>query len=74
MSVQTTDVTGQWTPVCPDARVEPEHGMTGTHVMSRGIVGARGDVPTVASPLHKQVYGLRTGQCLDLPDVTVQDR
>ncbi len=34
---------------------------TGAPVMSRGIVGSRGDAPTVASPLHKQVYDLRTG-------------
>jgi nitrite reductase (NADH) small subunit len=38
---------------------------TGVQVLSRGIVGSRGDVPTVASPLHKQVFDLRTGQCLD---------
>ena len=41
------------------------------HVMSRGIVGSRADSPTVASPLHKQVYDLRTGRCLDLPGVSV---
>jgi nitrite reductase (NADH) small subunit len=41
------------------------------NVLSRGIVGTRGEVPTVASPLHKQVYDLRTGRCLDLPDVAV---
>jgi nitrite reductase (NADH) small subunit len=41
------------------------------HVLSRGIVGSRGDAPTVASPLHKQVFDLRTGRCLDLPDVAV---
>jgi nitrite reductase (NADH) small subunit len=40
-------------------------------VMSRGIVGSRGDAPTVASPLHKQVYDLRTGDCLDVPGVAV---
>jgi nitrite reductase (NADH) small subunit len=41
-------------------------------VLSRGIVGTRGAAPTVASPMHKQVYDLRTGQCLDLPDVRVR--
>lgn len=35
------------------------------HVMSRGIVGTRGDAPTIASPMHKQVFDLRTGECLD---------
>ncbi|ABL79897.1 MULTISPECIES: nitrite reductase small subunit NirD [unclassified Nocardioides] len=34
-------------------------------VLARGIVGTRGDVPVVASPMHKQAYDLRTGQCLD---------
>jgi nitrite reductase (NADH) small subunit len=34
-------------------------------VLARGIVGTRGDVPVVASPMHKQSYDLRTGQCLD---------
>ena len=35
------------------------------NVMSRGIVGTRGGVPTVASPMYKQVFDLRTGECLD---------
>ncbi|MFB7250714.1 nitrite reductase small subunit NirD [Microbacterium sp. NPDC056234] len=38
---------------------------SGANVMSRGIVGTRGDAPTVASPMHKQVFDLRTGDCLD---------
>jgi nitrite reductase (NADH) small subunit len=40
-------------------------------VLSRGIVGTRGDIPFVASPLHKQAFDLRTGQCLDDPTVAV---
>lgn len=44
---------------------------TGANVMARGIVGTRGAVPTVASPLHKQVYDLRTGQCLDDPSLAL---
>ncbi|APX32171.1 nitrite reductase small subunit [Brachybacterium sp. P6-10-X1] len=35
------------------------------YVLSRGIVGSRGDVPTLSSPMHKQVFDLRTGTCLD---------
>ncbi|GAA1107170.1 hypothetical protein GCM10009630_00060 [Kribbella jejuensis] len=42
---------------------------SGANVMSRGIVGSRGDVPTVASPMFKQVFDLRTGVCLDDPEV-----
>jgi len=38
---------------------------TGSSVIARGIVGSRGDAPTVASPLHKDVFDLRTGVCLD---------
>lgn len=38
---------------------------SGAHVISRGIVGSRGDAPTIASPMYKQVFDLRTGACLD---------
>jgi nitrite reductase (NADH) small subunit len=38
---------------------------SGAHVISRGIVGTRQDAPTVASPMYKQVFDLRTGSCLD---------
>jgi nitrite reductase (NADH) small subunit len=38
---------------------------SGAYVMARGIVGSRGDVPTVASPMYKQVFDLQTGVCLD---------
>ena len=38
-------------------------------VLARGIVGSRDvdgtQVPFVASPMHKQAFDLRTGQCLD---------
>jgi len=44
---------------------------TGAYVLSRGIVGTRGDIPTVASPLHKQVFDLCTGTCLDDETATV---
>ena len=38
---------------------------SGAYVMARGIVGTRGDAPTVASPMYKQVFDLRTGRCLE---------
>ena len=41
-------------------------------VLSRGIVGSKGDVPKVASPVYKQNFDLRTGQCLDDVSVSVQ--
>ncbi|WP_040797898.1 nitrite reductase small subunit NirD [Nocardia higoensis] len=34
-------------------------------VMSRGIVGDRGGIPVVASPLLKQAFSLIDGHCLD---------
>lgn len=34
-------------------------------VLSRGIVGDRAGVPKIASPIYKQSFDLRTGQCLD---------
>ena len=40
-------------------------------VLARGIVGTRGDVPFVASPMHKHAFDLRTGQCLDDSHVRV---
>ncbi|WJL96400.1 nitrite reductase small subunit NirD [Microbacterium sp. ET2] len=38
---------------------------SGAQVISRGIVGTRDGIPTVASPMYKQVFDLRTGVCLD---------
>jgi len=40
-------------------------------VLSRGIVGDRAGVPKIASPIYKQNFDLRTGQCLDDPRVRV---
>lgn len=40
-------------------------------VLARGIVGTRGDIPFVASPMHKQAFDLRTGRCLDDESVKV---
>lgn len=41
---------------------------SGAHVMSRGITGSRGDIPTIASPVYKQVFALETGACLATMD------
>jgi nitrite reductase (NADH) small subunit len=38
---------------------------SGANVISRGIVGSVGDRVTVASPMYKQRFDLRTGACLD---------
>lgn len=45
---------------------------SGQFVLSRGLTGSAGDVPTVASPLHKQVFDLRTGRCLTDPSVRIK--
>lgn len=45
--------------------VDHRDPFSGANVMARGIVGSRGDSVTVASPIYKQVFDLRTGRCLD---------
>jgi len=45
---------------------------TGSFVMSRGIVGSRGARPTLASPLHKQIYDLETGECFTSSDYALR--
>ncbi|MEU5580514.1 nitrite reductase large subunit NirB [Streptomyces huasconensis] len=42
---------------------------SGTDVIADGIMGSRDGVPVVASPMHKQEFDLRTGECLDDPRV-----
>lgn len=44
---------------------------SGAGVLARGIVGSRGDVVTVASPVYKQRFDLRTGRCVDDDSVAV---
>ena len=41
------------------------------YVISRGLVGSKGDTPKVASPVYKQSFDLRTGECLDDPSVAL---
>ncbi|MGW0228687.1 nitrite reductase small subunit NirD [Actinopolymorpha singaporensis] len=44
---------------------------SGAYVLSRGIVGSVGEVPVLISPMFKQAFDLRTGQCLETPGVAV---
>ncbi len=41
-------------------------------VLSRGLVGSVGERVVVASPLYKQHFDLRTGECLEAPEARVQ--
>lgn len=45
---------------------------TGSFVMARGIVGSKGDRATIASPLHKEVYDLSTGECFSNPALSLK--
>jgi len=49
--------------------VDQHDPFSDAYVISRGIVGSRTvdgvEVPTVASPMYKQVFDLLTGRCLD---------
>jgi len=38
------------------------------NVMSRGIVGSLGEALVVSSPLYKQHFDLRSGECLEMPE------
>ena len=49
------------TELCAVGNYDP---IGGANVLSRGIVGSIGDKLVVASPLYKQHFCLRTGQCL----------
>ena len=44
---------------------------SGASVLSRGIVGDVAGTPTVASPIYKQRFDLRTGRSLDDEQVSV---
>lgn len=44
---------------------------SGAYVLARGIVGTRGEIPKVASPVYKQTFDLRTGRCFEDPEVSV---
>ncbi|WP_261817531.1 nitrite reductase small subunit NirD [Vibrio gallicus] len=41
-------------------------------VLSRGIVGCIDGEPCVASPLYKQHFSLKTGLCIEEPEISVK--
>ncbi|MFE4173609.1 nitrite reductase small subunit NirD [Streptomyces sp. NPDC056909] len=45
--------------------VDNRDPFSGAYVLSRGLLGNRGAVPVVLSPMYKQAFDLRTGVCLD---------
>ncbi|MBP6900394.1 MAG: nitrite reductase small subunit NirD [Burkholderiaceae bacterium] len=49
--------------------VDPKAGAS---VLARGLVGSLGERIVVASPLYKHHFDLATGECLELPELSVQ--
>ena len=49
--------------------VDPKSGAS---VLSRGLVGSLGDRIVVASPLYKNHFDLRNGECLEAPEHSVR--
>jgi nitrite reductase (NADH) small subunit len=41
-------------------------------VLSRGLVGSIGERVVVASPIYKQHFDLRTGECIEAPEHSVR--
>lgn len=52
--------------------IDDHDPFSGAAVLSRGLVGDVAGEPTVASPVYKQRFALRTGRCLDDPSVSVR--
>ena len=44
---------------------------SGAAVLSRGLVGSIGERIVVASPIYKQHFDLRSGECLEAPEHSV---
>ena len=51
--------------------VDQRDPYSGANVLSRGLVGSRGDRDVVFSPMLKQAFDLRTGEAVDDADVRV---
>lgn len=51
--------------------IDNQDPFSGAHVMSRGLTGTVGEAPTVASPVYKQRFDLRTGVCIDDESVSI---
>lgn len=59
----------------PDGRlfaIDNHDPKSGANVLSRGIVGDLAGEPVVASPIYKQHYRLRTGQCVEEADIRLR--
>ncbi|HEY4540919.1 MAG TPA: nitrite reductase small subunit NirD [Noviherbaspirillum sp.] len=41
-------------------------------VLARGLIGSVGDRVVVASPIYKHRFDLKTGECLEAPEKSVQ--
>jgi nitrite reductase (NADH) small subunit len=52
--------------------IDDRDPFTGSYVLSRGLIGDADGTPTVASPIYKQRFDLRTGRCLDDASVSVR--
>ncbi|MEO6714232.1 MAG: nitrite reductase small subunit NirD [Mycobacteriales bacterium] len=53
------------------AVIDNRDPVSGANVMSRGLVGTKGDITYVASPMYKQRFDIATGRCLDDDEVAV---
>ena len=49
--------------------IDPKSGVS---VLSRGLLGNLGERIVVASPLYKNHFDLKTGECLEQPECSVQ--
>lgn len=49
--------------------IDPNSGVS---ILARGLLGNLGDRLVVASPIYKQHFDLRTGECLEAPHNSVQ--